>query len=103
LELIVKEVVRNPSVSAFKIHSSFKALKDHPEKREESFWRAHLEHVCNSWPIATGRHGSLFGTIATFPTNSMTRYLLTELGSCGIGKGFDVKKGVKNRFYRSRN
>jgi hypothetical protein len=28
------------------------------------------------------------------------RYLLTELESCGIGKGFDVKKGVKNRFYR---
>src|SRR5260221_687135 len=28
------------------------------------------------------------------------RYLLTELGSCGIGKGFVIKKGVKNRFYR---
>jgi hypothetical protein len=100
LELIVKEVVRNPSVSAFKIHSSFKALKDHPEKREESFWRSHFEHVCQRL-ANSNRSGRVFiWDHRDLPDEFHDRYLLAELGSCGIGKGFDVKKGVKNRFYR---
>jgi hypothetical protein len=100
LELIVKEVVRNPSVSAFKIHSSFKALKDHPEKREESFWRAHLEHVCQLLANSNRSARVFIWDHRDLPDEFHDRYLLTELGSCGIGKGFDVKKGVKNRFYR---
>jgi hypothetical protein len=100
LELIVKEVVRNPSVSAFKIHSSFKALKDHPEKRKESFWRAHLEHVCQLLANSNRSARVFIWDHRDLPDEFHDRYLPTKLGSCGIGKGFDVKKGVKNRFYR---
>jgi hypothetical protein len=59
-----------------------------------------LSTSANSWPIATGRHGVFIWDHRDLPDEFHDRYLLTELGSCGIGKGFDVKKGVKNRFYR---
>ena len=100
LELIVKEVVRNPNVSAFKIHSSFEALKDHPKKRDESFWRSHFEHVCQLLANSNRSARVFIWDHRDLPDEFHDRYLLTELGSCGIGKGFDVKKGVKSRFYR---
>lgn len=100
LELIVTEVVRNPSVSAFKIHSSFKALRDHPQRREKSFWRSRFEHISEQLANSNRSARVFIWDHRDLPDKFHDRYLLTELGSCGIGKGFDVEKGVKTRFYR---
>ena len=50
-----------------------------------------LSTSANSWPIATGRHGVFIWDHRDLPDEFHDRYLLTELGSCGIGKGFDVE------------
>jgi hypothetical protein len=100
LEHIVKEVARNPRVSAFKIHLSFKALQDDPDKREESVWRCHFEKLSE---LLTNSHRSarvLVWRNRDIPDKFHDRYLLTELGGCQIGRGFEVERGVENTFYR---
>jgi hypothetical protein len=103
LELITKETVLNPRLSAFKIHSSFKALDSHadgPHIHEERIWRYHFETL--SQLLANNDRSARVFIWDHFdlPDNFHDRYLLTELGSCSIGRGFQVLKGVKNRFYR---
>lgn len=100
LERIVKEVARNRRVSAFKIHTSFKALQDDPDKREESVWRQRFERLSQ---LLANSHRSarvLIWRNRDIPDKFHDRYLLTELGSCQIGRGFEVEKGIENTFYR---
>jgi hypothetical protein len=100
LEQIVKEVARNPRVSAFKIHSSFRALQSDPDRYEESVWRSHFEKL-NQLLENSHRSARVFvWRNSDIPDKFHDRYLLTELGSCQIGRGFEVEKGFTNTFYR---
>jgi hypothetical protein len=100
LEHIVKEVARNPRISAFKIHSSFKALQGDPDKWEERVWRYHFEKLSE---LLANSHRSarvLVWRNRDIPDKFHDRYLLTELGGCQIGRGFEVERDVENTFYR---
>ena len=100
LQRIVKEVARNPRVSAFKIHSSFRALENDPDRDEEGLWRFHFERLGQ---LLANSHRSARVFVwnnRDIPDKFHDRYLLTELGSCQVGRGFEVEKGFTNTFYR---
>jgi hypothetical protein len=100
LEEIVKEVARNPRVSAFKIHSSLKALENDPDRHEESVWRFHFERL-SQLLVNSHRSARVFvWKNRDIPDKFHDRYLLTELGSCQVGRGFAIESGFTNTFYR---
>jgi hypothetical protein len=100
LEQIVKEVARNPRVSAFRIHSSFRALESDSDRSEESVWRLHFERLGQLLADSHMSARVFVWRIRDIPDKFHDRYLLTELGSCQIGRGFEVQKGFINTFYR---
>jgi hypothetical protein len=100
LEQIVKEVARNPRVSAFKIHSSFRALENDPDRHEESVWRFHFEKLSQLLANSQRSARVFVWRNRDIPDKFHDRYLLTELGSCEVGRGFEVEKGFTNNFYR---
>jgi hypothetical protein len=99
LEQIVKEVARNPRVSAFKIHSSFRALEN-DDPHEESVWRFQFEKLGQLLADSQRSARVYVWKNRDIPDKFHDRYLLTELGSCQIGRGFEVQKGFTNTFYR---
>jgi hypothetical protein len=100
LERIAKEIARNPRISVFKIHSSFRALENDPYRGEEGVWRVHFEKLSELLADSQRSAWVFIWKHRDIPDKFHDRYLLTELGSCQIGRGFEVERGFTNTFYR---
>ena len=100
LEKILKETFHNPRNPLIKIHSSLNALKEEEHQYEFDVWRSHFKELepvllkgCRAVQVFIWRPDDIADKFHD-------RYLLTEIGSCSVGRGFDIKRGYTNRLYR---
>jgi len=100
LERILKEIVHNPRNPRIRIHSSLEALTDKSEdKYDREIWKMHFSHL-HGLLLKQGRAGQvLIWRPKDLPDKFHDRYLLTELGSCSVGRGFQIQHGCTNRLY----
>jgi hypothetical protein len=96
LQRIVQETIDNPRNPWVKIHSSLKAL----EEENEDVWRSHFSAL---EPVLLKRDRAVQVFIwrpKHLPDAFHDRYLLTDIGSCSVGRGFEIIRGHTNRLYR---
>jgi hypothetical protein len=100
LKRMLEEIMGNLRHPQIRLHSSLQALKHSSEdKYDRQIWTNHFMDL-HCLLLKNRRAGQvLIWRPEDIPDKFHDRYLLTELGSCSVGKGFEIKRGYKNRLY----
>jgi hypothetical protein len=101
LTKIVRAMLHNDRNPLLKFHTSLKAFDDRfGDKNDPSVWYSHFRPL-NESLAETRRAAQVFvWQNSVLPDDFHERYLITEIGSCGIGRGFNLKDNYNTTFYR---